>query len=94
MTITQDQMQRAEDAHMRKADAEFDRLAEAQDRQDAIIEGLVEGMWQDKEAIARIIVENIDVLSHACETEEDEFKAVEEIISRHFQYDIEADLGI
>ena len=56
-----------EDAYEQSGYNEFDRESERQEEIQRNIDARVEGMWQDKDTVCRIIEENFDLLESANE---------------------------
>lgn len=59
-----------------------------------LIDSRIEGMWQQKDTICRIIVENIDDIHSAIDWEPNEAEAVEKIITDAMRTEVEDDLNL
>ena len=73
---------------------EFDVLTERANDIKAAVDARVDGMWQDRVYICRIIEENFDVLDRAVNTIYDDQENCEEIITRYMTYQAEKELGV
>ena len=73
-------------------DAEFDKITERNEQRQAMIESRANGLWQDKEAICRVIEEIMDELNHINDTDYDVIGSIELAITRVFTAEAEADL--
>ena len=73
---------------------EFDVLTERANDIKAAVDARVDGMWQDRVYICRIIEENFDVLEDANNMLHDPAEAFEEIITRYMTYSAEKELGL
>ena len=73
---------------------EFDVLTERKTAIQKQVDARVDGMWQDRKVICRIIEENLDVLDRAVNTIYDDQENCEEIITRYMTYQAEKELGV
>ena len=73
---------------------EFDVLTERANDIKTAVDARVDGMWQDRVYICRIIEENFDVLSEADRVLDNSAETFEEIITRYMTYSAEKELGV
>ena len=73
---------------------EFDVLTERQKDLDKQVKARVDGMWQDRKVICRIMEENFDLLTDTNNHKYDSAKEFEEIITRYMTIEAEKELGV
>ncbi len=83
-----------EDDHEQSGYNEFDRESERQEEIQRNIDSRVDGMWQDKETVCRIMEENFDRLQVDNDNAYDIAKEFEKTITYYMELEAERDLGL
>ena len=94
MSISDKQMNRADDNYIEAGFREIDRRMEAQDAENEMIDSRVADMWADKEKVCNAVMASLDGIDLMSAHSHDVAKGIERIIDGFFEVEVKDELGI